>query len=264
MRKSGMKNSVLCLVALLLGALLVGALLVPTPSASAAGAVCPSGGTPPPGATVLGGLEVNGRCILNGVTILGGVVVDSGAGLELENSTVSNGIVVNAGGELDIGHALNSSGGGTGNPNTIDGGIVLISPFDVDIFNATVYGGVTFTGTTAAFPFICGSDIEGDLNVSNATFPGLLQIGDPEGESGLSCPGSTISGSVLLSNVSGLVSLEGNQVNGSVLLLNSSRVEFGGNTIAGSAVCSGTTILPPPSPDLFGNIVMGTINTCPN
>lgn len=63
---------------------------------------------------------------------------------------------MNSGAELDIGHVLYGPGGGTGQPNTIDGGIILIGAVDFDIFNATIFGGVTITGATAS-PNFCPS-----------------------------------------------------------------------------------------------------------
>lgn len=100
------------------------------------------------------------------------------------------------------------------------------------------------------------------MTIGNATVATLAQIGDPEGDQGISCPGNTIDGSLVVTN-SARLAVEGNQVNGSVVLVNSNQVEFGGNTIGGSAVCIGTTPVPPPSPDMFGNTVMGVIDSCP-
>ena len=234
-------------------------------SAFAAGAICPSLGVPPSGTTVYGGLEVNGVCILNNVTIYGGVVVDPTGQLELENSTVYNGIVVN-GGELDLGHGVLSPGGGTGNPNTVNGGIVFNGALDFDVFNVRVNGGINVTGFFQNIPSMCNSMINGNVTISNATItPFRMNVGDPDpGEAGFSCPGNTINGSLLMSNVTGFVEIEGNTITGSVTLLNSNAVDFSNNTVGGSAVCMGTTIRVPEGGDAFGNTTRGLLNSCPN
>jgi hypothetical protein len=234
-------------------------------SAFAAGAICPSLGVPPPGTTVYGGLEVNGVCSLNNVTIYGGVVVDPAGQLELENSVVYNGIVVN-GGELDLGHGILTPGGGTGNPNTINGGIVFNGALDFDIFNVRVNGGINATGFFSNIPSMCNSTINGNVTISNATIsPYRMNIGDPDlAEAGFSCPGNTINGSLLMSNVNGLVEIEGNTITGSVTLLNSNNVDFSNNTVGGSAICIGTHITVPEGGDDFGNTTRGLLNSCPN
>jgi len=233
-------------------------------SAFAAGAICPSLGVPPAGTTVFGGLEVNGVCALNHVTIYGGVVVDPAGHLELENSTVYNGIVVN-GGELDLGHGIFTPGGGTGNPNTINGGIVFNGALDLDVFNVKVNGGINMTGLFNNVPSICNSTISGNVTISNATItPFNMNIGDPDvAEAGFLCPGNTINGSLMMSNVSGFVEIEGNTITGNVTLINS-NVDFSNNTIGGSAICSGTVVRVPEGGDDFGNTTKGLVNSCPN
>ena len=247
-----------------LGAVAIAIVCAVPQTTYAAGAVCPSGGVPGPGVTVFGGLEVNGKCVLNNVTIHGGIVIDAGAQLELENSVVYNGIVDN-GGELDLGHTLLSNTT-TGNPNTVHGGIIINGAIDFDIDNVTLDGGLNVTGAINNEPGVCGSTINGDINISAATNGGtIILLGDPETEGSITCPGNTINGSVLLSNNSlALIELEGNTISGSGTFLNNLNIEFDGNTLGGSAVCSGTTITPPPGGEPFGNTVKGLINSCPS
>lgn len=251
-----------CVAAVILSVMVLGA-----SRAFAAGARCPSGGTPPPGATVIGGLEVDGVCVLNKVTIHGGVVVDLSAGLELENCIVFGGIVVNPGGELDVGHLLTSNADPTGNPNTINGGIVIDGAVDFDLDGVKINGGLTVTGSIKEFPSICGSTILGDVSFADVLVGGFITFADPEDSPFPTkpCLGNRITGSVTLNNAlsNSTFDLEGNSIGGSVFL-DASKLEFGGNKIAGSAVCSGgTVIVPPPGPDVFGNTVGGS-NSCPD
>src|SRR5438105_2344838 len=107
---------------------------------------CPP--NPPPGSTVNGGLEVTGPCSLNNVTVNGGVVIDTTGRLQVtNNSAIRGGITAAAGSELDVNHVL-TGGAPTGTTSTIDGGIDLTSPFDYDIWTATVHGGVHVTGNS--------------------------------------------------------------------------------------------------------------------
>lgn len=235
------------------------ALLSLPATALAAGAVCPSGGVPGPGITIFGGLEVDGKCVLNNVTIRGGVVIDPAGQLELENSVVFNGIVDN-GGELDLGHTLLSNTT-TGNPNTVHGGIIINGALDFDIENTTLDGGLNVVGTINFFPSMCGTTVNGDVNIHGTTILGSIFIGDPEGGF---CPGNTINGSVLMSNNTGLIEIEGNTISGSATFVNNNNVEFDGNTVGGSAVCVSSTNQTPSGADPFGNTVKGLINSCPS
>jgi hypothetical protein len=244
-------------------ALAVAVLLLLPGTARAAGAICPSGGVPGPGVTVFGGLEVDGNCVLNNVTIRGGVVIDAAGHLELENSVVYNGIVDN-GGELDLGFSFLTNTD-TGNPNTVHGGIVINGASDFDIHNVTLDGGLNVVGTINSGPTMCGTTVNGDVNINGATVVIHILIGDPETEGGFTCPGNTINGSVLMSNnTGGVIEVEGNSVTGSTTFVNDVSIEFDGNTIGGSAVCSGTKINPPPGGEPFGNTVKGLINSCPS
>jgi len=223
--------------------------------ASGAKTKCPSSGTPAPGSKVNGGLEADGACVLNNVTVNGGAVVDaSPGGLELTNgSRVNGGIIVN-GGELDVNHVL-SSGTPTGTTASIDGGITLNSPFDYDIWTATVNGGITVSGNSPfAAPSVCGNDISGGVSISNATSAGTF-VGDPEDPptfSAAKCPGNTITGGLSFTNVH-TGAIEGNTITGPVRL-DSSTTEFNGNTITGPTSCTnGTVITPGEPPDPASN-----------
>jgi hypothetical protein len=200
----------------------------------------------PAGSTVNGGLVVTGDCVLTNVTVHGGVLITSTGGLELENSSVDGGINVQAGGELDSGHTL-SSGTDTFNPSTINGGVQALGPMkDLDLDNASINGNVSISGNAPGFaPYICGSSINGSVSISNVVdTPGFhANIGDP-GEVVQSgpvrdCPGNTIHGSVSVSNVQ-FLEIEGNTITGSVFI-DSSTVDVRGNTIGGNVQCTGAT-----------------------
>jgi hypothetical protein len=245
-----------------------------TPTTSAAGSVCPSGGIPAPGSTVTGGLEVDSFCLLTNVTVKGGIIVDqsaAGFGLFMEGGTVFGGIVDN-GGEVD---ALSIPGA----PLTINGGLRLYNAQDFDILDGTIRGGFTSSGGfdcspvggpgCFAVPNFCGNTVYGNMTITGVS-TGWVHIGDPELDEG--CSGNTIHGSFSLSNSTVVcpVSLcgqpetnefEGNTVTGSVSV-NASTAEVYGNTIGGSLLCTnGTQIFPPLGLDPTGNAVRGA-NTC--
>src|SRR4029077_9826637 len=131
-------------------------------------------------------------------------------------------------------------------------------------FNVTIDGGLNIVGTINAFPTVCGSTVNGNVNINGATVTGYILIGDPENESGFTCAPNTVNGSVLVGNSTGLVEVEGNTVTGSATFINAGTIEFDGNTIGGSALCAATTIKPPAGTDPFGNTVKGLINSCPS
>jgi hypothetical protein len=116
---------------------------------------CPSQVTPVSGATVKGGLEVDGDCILSNVTVKGGIIVDAGAGLELSGSTVHGGVVVMPGAELDFG--ANFGIGSPTEPSTINGGLSIYSPNDVDLWGGRVNGGVSLSGGSPDLTPLLGS-----------------------------------------------------------------------------------------------------------
>lgn len=225
-------------------------------AASGAKTKCPSSGTPAPGSKVNGGLEVDGPCILNNVTVNGGAVVDpSPGGLELtNNSRVNGGITVN-GGELDVNHQL-SGASSTGTTSRVDGGITLNSPFDYDIWTATIHGPINVTGNSPfAAPEVCGNDISGGVTVSNSSSFGVF-VGDPEDPPTFAtekCPGNTIHGGVAFTNVTGGSAVEGNTITGPVTLDNS-KSELNGNTITGPVTCTnGGAVTPGEPPDPASN-----------
>jgi hypothetical protein len=200
---------------------------------------CPP--VPPPGSRVNGGLLVTGPCVLNDVTVNGGATVTSTGHLELENhSTIHGGVTVQPGGELDAGHVIFSRIA-TYSPSTIDGGIDYTNGLDLDLNGATVFGDVSINGS-ASFPTMCLTDFHGSVKVSNVT-SGLMLIGDPgepfQAGPHTDCPGNTIDGSLFVTN-SRILEIEGNTVSGSVFI-DTSTVEFAGNTIGGSAHCTGVT-----------------------
>src|SRR4051794_41879191 len=122
----------------------VGLLGLTGADADAANAACPSGGTPAPGSTVSGGLTVDGRCELNRVPVNGGVTVAGPAGyVKVWNrSAVHGGLRVQEGGSAAV-NADFDSGFPTGTPSTVNGGITMTSPFNVDISSAEINGRLT-------------------------------------------------------------------------------------------------------------------------
>jgi hypothetical protein len=190
------------------------------------------------GSSVSGGLVVNGVCILDNVTVSGGILVTSGSQLEIENdSFISGGIVVQSGAELDVGHTL-SSNTPTGSARSfISGGIKASNPFDIDVYNAEVAGGILIDGVIAGTPAICGSTISGGLTLKHIDTGAY--IGDPNEGYPTACAGNLIDTSVFVIDSPGLVQIEKNTISGSVNLQNST-VEVGGNTIGGSLKCINT------------------------
>lgn len=228
---------------------------------------CPSGGTPPPGTAVDGGLDVDGICVVDQVTVNGGIIVQEGGHLQLTSGTVNGGIVTLPCGELDVNATTLGAGIPTGTISTINGGIditasptctVLDAFSDLDVRTAKIDGGISITGTFVFSPQVCDNTIIGGVHVDNAiALPGS-DIGDAR--VGENCPGNIITGSVHISN-SSFIDLESNTIGGSVLL-SGSKLEFNGNTINGSAMCSdGTVILPGEQGDPSCNTVHGK-NTC--
>ena len=226
---------------------------------------CWSGGTPPAGPVppVTGGLTIDGTCILKNNTIYGGLTVAGTGAVSLQGGTVSGGITVQPGGELDVNATTNGAGVFTGTTSAVFGGIGINNPFDVDIWNATIIGGVALTGgNPSSDPTICGNKIIGGVALRNITTVGFFYFGDPTDKIQFDgkCPGNTIQGSLAVTN-SSTGEVEGNSVSGSVLL-NGSRLQFNGNTVAGSLACTnGTTIRPPEAGDPSGNTIGGS-RTC--
>lgn len=246
-----------------MASVLAAALVVAGSAGAAAKSKCPSGGTPPPGSKVNGGLEVDGTCILVNVTVGGGIDVDATGHLSQQGGVATGGIKVTSGGELDVNATTNGTGIPTGTTSTINGGIAItggsVGLSDFDIWTARISGGISVSGPfPLASPFICGNDIHGGVTLDGVTTSFQFFLGDPD--AGFGCTGNTIHGTVSVSN-SSLGAVESNTVNGSVLL-SASKLEFNGNTITGSALCSnGTVIVPGEPPDPPGNTVGGT-NTC--
>ncbi len=257
------KGTIGCAVAL---AAIAASGTVFTPGALAA-PNCPSVATPAPGPfpPVTGGLTVDGTCILKKNIITGGLIVAGTGRVSLQGGTVSGGITVQPGGELDIDATTNGAGAPlTGTTSVVSGGIGLNNPFDVDIWNATIFGGVALTGgNPSSDPTMCGNKIIGGVALRNITTVGFFYFGDPTDnmQFGGKCPGNTIQGSLAVTN-SSTGEVEGNSVSDSVLL-NGSRLEFNGNTVGGSLACTnGTTILPPERGDPSGNTIGGSRLGC--
>jgi hypothetical protein len=129
-------------------------------------------------------------------------------------------------------------------PSTITGGIKSDGPItDIDLYNATVTGGVTIISNAPGFsPFVGGSTIHGSLTVTgvNAS-PGFPStVGDPgepsQGGPVADCPANTIDSSVYLTNDQ-FFELEANTIGGSVVI-KSSTVDIRGNDIGGSVHCT--------------------------
>lgn len=236
------------------------------PVAGAAPPPCPSGGTPAPGSTVQGPLVVDGPCILQNVTVNGNVTVTSGAGLELENSTVKGNISVQPDGELDVGHTLNSFVV-TYTPNTITGSVILDHARDFDLAGATIDGSVTVTGLGSGgdTPTVCGTMIGGSFKVQDVATAPSMTFGDPGESSYINgvCRANVIAGAVLLSNDASPIEVEGNTITGSATIRHSA-VEFSGNAVGGSLLCSNGGSLSSSDADATaGNQVRGA-NTCPS
>ena len=237
-----------------------------TPGALAAPScpfVTPAAGTPVTGPLTV----VGGTCILNSNTITGGLIVAGTGRVSLQGGTVSGGITVQPGGELDVNATTNGAGVPTKTTSVVLGGIGINNPFDVDIWNATIIGGVALTGgKPSSDPTMCGNKIIGGVALRNINTVGFFYFGDPTDKIqfvGKKCPGNTIQGSLAVTN-SSTGEVEGNSVSDSVLL-NGSRLEFNGNTVGGSLACTnGTTILPPEpgSGDPSGNTIGGSRVGC--
>ncbi|MGW1910330.1 hypothetical protein ACWCQS_06115 [Streptomyces sp. NPDC002076] len=183
------------------------------------------------------------------MTVNGPIVVDSNGGLQFVDSNAHGGITVMPGGELDINHNLHGNVP-LGTSGMVNGGIVLNSPSDFDIYSTTVNGGVRESGPAShgSLPTVCGSHINGGLTISNVPSPGVW-VGDPEDRppgSAVTCQGNVIQGGVGFSQVNG-GGIEGNTIIGGVTL-DASRLEFNGNTIIGQSVCSGGTVIVPGEP----------------
>jgi hypothetical protein len=228
----GEESSMKRLFVLTAGLAIVAAAVVVLAPGAAFGAKtkCPSSGTPAPGSKVNGGLELT------------------------NNSRVNGGITVN-GGELDVNHQL-SGASSTGTTSRVDGGITLNSPFDYDIWTATIHGPINVTGNSPfAAPEVCGNDISGGVTVSNSSSFGVF-VGDPEDPPTFAtekCPGNTIHGGVAFTNVTGGSAVEGNTITGPVTLDNS-KSELNGNTITGPVTCTnGGAVTPGEPPDPASN-----------
>jgi hypothetical protein len=201
---------------------------------SSALAACPSGGTPAPGSSVKRGLTVDGVCILKGVTVDGGVIVEAAGHLQLESSTVNGRVGVFPGGELDVNATTLGAGRPTSTTSTINGGITILNPFDVDIWTAKVDGGIALSGTpNVSFPVICGNDVNGNSSFSNFALTGVIGVGTALG---ISCGGGNIfHGSVSLTNLT--VTMGGNTIKGDLLCTNSTVIVTAPNFITGKNTC---------------------------
>jgi hypothetical protein len=226
---------------------------------------------PPPGSTVNGGLDVVGTCPVDQVTVNGGITIESGGHLQLTSSLVNGGIVTLPCGEIDLNASTSGSGVPTGTKDTVNGGIdiqadaVCVPPAfsDADIWTSTIQGGISVTGTYAAFttPFICGNQIKGNVGVHGVTGTPSFTFGDKDEGPGTSCTGNTITGAFIMSD-SSVFKVEDNVIGGSALLMGNNTVEFNSNTIGGSAKCSSSTVVLPGEPPDTPNNVHGS-NQCP-
>jgi hypothetical protein len=184
-------------------------------------------------------------------------LVTSGSRLEIENdSFISGGIVVQSGAELDIGHTFFSNVPTGSARSFISGGIKASNPYDIDVYNAEVGGGILVDGVIAGFPTFCGSTISGGLTLKHIDTGAY--IGDPNIGFPALCAGNFIDTSVFVIDSPALVEIERNTISGSVNLQNS-RVEVGGNTIGGSLKCINTVFVPS---EEGPNTVFGS-TTCP-
>jgi hypothetical protein len=211
----------------------VAAVMALSASSALAARLCPSGGTPPPGTHVKGGLEVDGVCILNGVTVKSGVIVDATGHLQLQSSTVDGGVGVFPGGELDVNATTLGAGFPTGTSSTINGGIIILNAFDIDIWTARVDGGITLNGTSAtSLPKICGNSVNGNSSFSNFVLPGQIGGGTVFG---VACGGNIFNGTVSLTNLT--ASMGGNTIKGDLLCSNAAVIVTAPNTITGTNTC---------------------------
>ncbi len=98
--------------------------------------------------------------------------------------------------------------------------MIILNPFDVDIWTAKVDGGITLSGTNAFTRVeICGNDVKGNSSFSNFTLTGNIGGGTPYG---IPCGGNIFHGSVSLTNLT---------------------VTMGGNTIKGDLLCTNSTVI---------------------
>jgi hypothetical protein len=221
--------------------------------------VCPPAGLS--NTTVNGGLLVtnDNYCLLQNDTISGGITILAGSDIELDASTVSGGINVTPGGEIEANPG--SVFFGTPTTSTVYGGITLNHPTDWDIETTKIVGNFTVNGGSSpeASPTFCGDSIIGNAQIANVS-TGVSFFGDPIDEF-FDCGGNTISGSLSVSN-SSFFEMEANTVGGSAFL-NASDLEFNGNMIGGSLICSNGTTIESGSfqGDPSGNTVRGA-NRC--
>jgi hypothetical protein len=125
--------------------------------------------------------------------------------------------------------------------------------------NEHITGNLNANG--AASVAICGSTIGGSVNISNTTGPVLVGDGGDDGSPG--CAGNTVGNGVTLNNNTANTELGGNQVNANVRFTNNTgpltSIEDGpeieANHVGGTLICTGNT--PAPGNDNLPNTVGG-------
>jgi len=278
-----MKHALRILPAVALVAISMFGAMAPAASATI---LCPP--SPTPGSTLHSNIEVTAGpnpCVLDHVTVDGSVTVDSDASLFLQNGAVVTGGITIGSGASSLQVAFGSKVGGAVTLNTA--GIVTIASSTLshglsgtsetlDILSSTINGAVSVTN--AGSFFLCGSQVAGPVQ---STGGGLLEIGDRDSPDPLPvvvaaqnggpvqvyfCAGNTIAGSLTVNG--GVGEIEANKIGGAgtgtALTVTNVFMELEGNTVRGSAVCTGDTLLglddTPPEPS---NIFSGKNNGCP-
>jgi hypothetical protein len=237
----------------LLGLIAGGSLIVAPPAVAVV--TCPP--NPAPGSTVYSNIDVTGSCLFNNVTVYGNVTVETGAGLELESARVYGNIDVRPGGELDIDHTL-SSNSATPNTSRVAGTITVTDGVDIDIFNATVGGGLLVNRITQ-LPKVCNSSFGGNVLITGMPTGTSFTLGNPASTS-QACAGNRIYGGVTVTGNAGRIVVDSNTVSGSVSATgNTGSGEVKNNTIGGGlTVCNNT-----PAYTVSGNTVSGVTKVQP-
>jgi hypothetical protein len=162
----------------------------------------------------------------------GGLTVDGGAHLQLSNATVNGGINCSLAVSW-ISNTTNGAGQPIPGSSTINGGIVVNNPFDVDLRGSVINGGVSIAGPgteSGGIYSVCNADIHGGLTVTNVSVAAIGIGATPLAP----CSGNTIDGSVTIDH-SLVVALVDNTIKGSLVCINGGVVSSNsGNSITGS------------------------------
>jgi hypothetical protein len=181
-----------------------------------------TGNAPVVGSTVQGTLEVAAGdiCIVDGITVTGSVIVDPGAFLGIENSTIRGSFTTEGTSTAPAAFVTLNV--------TIDG-------------NASVAGGGAGPDVSA----FCQSALHGNVVFRDNSETVIL--GDPtivlSAPFSGNCTGNTVTGSVSATDNSGQVGLEQNTIKGAVTASGNGAVAIEDNTIGGTLSCSGNTIV---------------------